>query len=156
MGSKEFDYYIFIDYSESLIGYLIIEKQKFNELLPKISRFRHYRNARNKKLYLKNIKNTIKRDNIESSFIKLKIKDMGKNMDIYLDIMEFIKKHRNCIIFVSVDNRQYVAFRKMVSMLDGDNIIIKQESELIEGTPEYKVSLVLDNLLNIARTNKIM
>jgi len=156
MGAKEFDYYIFVDYSENLIGYSIIEKQKFRKLLPKIGRFKHYKNARNKKLYLKNIKNTVKRDSIESSFMKLKIKDMGKNIDIYMDILEFIKKHENCIIFVSVDNRQYAAFRKMVNIVDGQSIIVKQESELIEGTPEYKVSLVLDNLLNIARINKDM
>ena len=33
----------------------------------------------------------------------------------------------------------------------GKNTIIKQESELKEGTPEYQASLVLDNLLNIER-----
>src|SRR3989344_286559 len=151
---KEFDYYIFIDYSETLIGCCIIENIKLKELLPKIARFRHYRTARDKKLYLKNIKKTIKRDNIKSSFLKLKIKDMGKNMDIYLDVLEFLKKHENCIIFISVDNSQYLAFRKMVNIVDGENVIIKQESELVEGTPEYKASLVLDNLLNIERTKE--
>ena len=76
---KEFDYYIFVDFSENLIGYSIITKDKLNELIPKISRFKHYRDVDNKKLYLKNIKKTIKKDEIESSFIKLKIKDMNKN-----------------------------------------------------------------------------
>ena len=37
---REFDYYIFIDYSENLIGYNIIEKEKVGELLLKTSRFR--------------------------------------------------------------------------------------------------------------------
>lgn len=72
-------------------------------------------------------------------------------MEIYLDILEFLKKHENCIIFVSVDNSQYPAFRKMVGIVDGENIVIKQESELIRGTPEYQASLVLDTLLNIER-----
>jgi len=148
---KEFDYYIFIDFSENLIGCSIIENKKLKELLPKIARFRHYRTAGDKKLYLKNIKKTIKRDNIKSSFLKLKIKEMHKNMEIYLDVLEFLKKHENCIIFISVDNSQYLAFRKMINIVDGENIIIKQESELVEGTPEYKASLVLDNLLNIER-----
>jgi len=148
---KEFDYYIFIDYSENLIGYSIIENKKLKELIPKISRFKHYRVARDKKLYLKNIKKTIKRDNLKSSFLKLKIKEIYKNMEIYLDILEFLKKHENCIIFISVDNSQYLTFRKMVNIVDGENIIIKQESELVEGTSEYKASLVLDNLLNIER-----
>jgi|SRR3989344_1853647 len=148
---KEFDYYIFIDYSENLIGYSIIEKDKLKELLPKILRFRHYRKARNKPLYLKNIKNAIKRDNITSSFLRLKIKEMSKNLEIYLDVLEFLKKHEKCIIFVSVDNHEYLSFRKMVSITDGEKTIVKQESELIEGTPEYQASLVLDNLLNIER-----
>lgn len=148
---KEFDYYIFIDYSENLVGYAIIENTKLKELLPRISRFRHYKNARNRKQYLKNVKKTLKRDDISSSFIKLKIKEMHKNMDIYLDVLEFLKKYENCIIFISVDNRQYSAFRKMVGIVDGDNVIVKQESELIKGTPEHQASLVLDNMLNIER-----
>ncbi len=148
---KEFDYYIFIDYSEKLIGYLIISKEKLYALIPKLSRFRHYRDARDKKEYLKNIKKTIKREEIYSYFLKLKMKYMHKNMEIYLDILEFLKCHANCLIFVSVDNSQYFAFKKMVEIVDGENIIIKQESELIEGSPEYKISLVLDNILNIQR-----
>ena len=93
----------------------------------------------------------IKNDNIKAYFLKLKIKSMYKNMEIYLDVLEFLKKHENCIIFISVDNRQYSAFRKMISIVDGKNVIVKQESELIKGTPEYQTSLVLDNLLNIER-----
>ena len=91
---KEFDYYIFIDYSENLIGYSVITKEKLKELLPKLSRFRHYRSAGNRKLYLKNIKKTLKRDNIKSYFMKLKIKEMRKNIGIYLDVLEFLKKHK--------------------------------------------------------------
>jgi len=120
-------------------------------LLPKLSRFRHYRSSGNRKFYLKNIKKTFKRDSIKSYFLKLKIKDMHKNMDIYLDVLEFLKKHENCIIFISIDNTQYPAFRKMVDIVDGKEVVVKQESELIKGTPEYQASLVLDNLLNIER-----
>ena len=152
---KEFDYYIFIDFSENLIGYSIIENNKLKELLPKILRFRHYKDAKNRKLYFKNANNTIKRDNPQSSFLKLKIKGMHKNMEIYLDVLEFLKKHENCIIFISIDNRQYSAFKKMVNIVDGKKVIVKQESELIKGTPEYQVSLVLDNILNIERLRKL-
>jgi hypothetical protein len=148
---KEFDYYIFIDFSENLIGYCIIENKKLKELLPKLSRFRHYRKAGDRKTYLKNIKKTIKRGNIKYYFLKLKIKNMHKNVEVYLDVLEFLKKHENCVVFVSVDNTQYPAFRKMINIVHGNNIVVKQESELVEGTPEYKASLVLDNLLNIER-----
>ena len=151
---KEFDYYIFIDYSEKLIGYSIIEKIKLRELAPKITRFRHYREAGNRKQYLKNVKNTFKREGIKSYFLKFKIREMYKNIEIHLDVLEFLKKHKNCIIFISVDNMQYPAFRKMVNIVDGENIVVKQESELIKGTLEYQASLVLDNMLNIERLNK--
>lgn len=121
------------------------------ELLPKIIRFKHYREADNKKLYLKNIKKNIIRENINSCFLRIKIKEMHKNVEIYLDVLEFLKKHNNCIIFVSVDNHEYPNFRKLVNIADGQNTIVRQESELKEGTPEYRASLVLDNLLNIER-----
>ena len=146
-----FDYYIVIDFSENLIGYNIIESKKFMEILPKITRFRHYKEVRDKKLYLKNVRNTVKRENLRAFFLKFKIKEMSKNMDIYTDVLEFIKKNDNCIVFISVDNRQYSSFRKIVDIVDGWNVIVKQESELVKGTPEYQVSLVLDNLLNIER-----
>ncbi|MBI2668050.1 hypothetical protein HYX17_04770 [Candidatus Woesearchaeota archaeon] len=148
---EEFDYYIFIDFSENLIGYNIIEHDKIIVLLPKISRFRHYKEVRNKKIYLKNIKKTIKRENIKSYFLKFGIKELYKNIDTYADVLKFIKKHENCIIFISVDNRQYKAFNKLVGFVDGKRVVVKKESELVEGTPEYQASLVLDNLLNIER-----
>ena len=66
-GRKEYDYYIFIDYSENLIGYSIIEQKKINGLLPKISKFHHYRDHRNKKVYIKHISDTIKRENVRDS-----------------------------------------------------------------------------------------
>ena len=154
MKMREFDYYIFIDFSENLIGYNIIEKDKIKELLPKISRFRHYKNSRNKKIYLKNIKKTIRREDIKSYFLKFGIREMYKNVEIYTNILEFLKQHQNCIIFISVDNRQYKAFKKLVGFVDGEKVLIKKESELIKGTSEYQTSLVLDNLLNIERLKK--
>ena len=152
---REFDYYIFIDFSENLIGYSIIKKEKLKELLPKILRFKHYKSTKNRRLYLKNINKTISKNNIKSYFLKLKIKNLRRNMEIYLDVLEFLKKHENCIIFISVDNRQYPTFRKMVNIVDGKNIIVKQKSELVKGTPEYQTSLVLDNILNIERVKEL-
>ena len=56
MGAVEFDYYIFIDYSENYLGYLIIEKEKIKDFLPRISKFAHYRELKHKKAYLNSIK----------------------------------------------------------------------------------------------------
>jgi hypothetical protein len=152
MKFKEFDYYIFVDFSENLVGYNILEKDQIKNLLPKIKRFKHYKNADNKKIYLKNVRKTFEREEIKSYFLRFKIKRMDENMSIYLDILEFLKKHENCIIFISIDNRQYSAFRKMINIIDGEKVVVKQESELREGTLEYQLSLVLDNWLNIVRT----
>ena len=151
MGARQFDYYIFIDYSEDLIGYMIIAQKKIKELLPYILRFKHYRKTRDKKLYLKNVKHLFKREKLLQYFVQHKIRETRENMEIFLDIGEFIKKHANCLIFASVDNHQYDNFQNFVKIVDGKNIEVIQESELKVGTVEYQISLILDNWLNIER-----
>jgi len=148
---KDFDYYIYIDYSENLIGYNIIEKEKIKELLPKLDRFRHYKGSKNRKIYLKHIKKTIKRDKILDYLEKTKIVKLRSSLSIFADVLEFIKKHGNCIIFVSIDDNQYKIFKKIVNIIDGDEIVVKKESQLKRNTIEYKLSLIIDNLLNIER-----
>lgn len=148
---KDYDYYIFLDYSEDLVGYNIIEQKKIIELLPKISRFEHYKGRRNRKLYLKHISRTIKREKISSYFEKIKIEKSRKNVDLFIEILEFIKRNKNCIIFLSVDDSQFKKLRKLLYLVDGKNTEIRKESQLKKGTPEYQVSLVIDNLLNIKR-----
>jgi len=128
MKFKQFDYYIFIDFSENLIGYNIINYEKMIELLPKISRFSHYKNLRHKGAYIKSIKSRIEKEKIISYFIKYKIKELYRNTEIYADVLEFIKNHNNCIIFVSVDNRQYKAFNKLVGFVDGKMLEKKMNS----------------------------
>ncbi|MBS3094650.1 hypothetical protein J4474_03220 [Candidatus Pacearchaeota archaeon] len=154
MKHKQFDYYIFIDFSENLIGYNIIHKEKMFELLPKISKFAHYKTLRNKRAYIKSIRKIIDKKKIISYFVKHKIRQMRNNLEIYMDVFDFIKKNRDCIIFVSVDNSQYITFKKNVKIFDGENIVIKKESELVKGTPEYRASLVLDTLLNVERLKR--
>lgn len=155
MGSKGFDYYIFIDYSENFIGYNIINQPSIKELMPKISRFRHYKRARDKLIYTKNIRNTFERDKILSYFVKTKVREMRENLEIFSDIAEFIKTNNNCAIFISVDDKQYPNFEKLVKIIDGENTKIIRESELRSGTTEYQVSLVLDNWLNIERLKSL-
>jgi hypothetical protein len=130
---KEFDYYIYIDYSENLIGYAIIEKTKFKDLLPKITRFAHYKELKQKSSYIH------------------KIRNKNQNMEIYLDVFEFLKNHSNCIIFISIDNHEYSNFIKFVKIIEGNKVVIKKESQLLKGTSEYQASLVLDTILNIER-----
>lgn len=154
MNKKEFDYYIFIDYSENLIGYSIIDKNKLKELIPKITRFRHYRKTKDRKLYLKYIKNALKRENILNYLLKLKIRKVIDSPEIYADIAVFLKKYHNCIIFISVDDKQYSNFERFVEVIDGKNTKVVKESELKEGSNEYKLSLILDNLLNMERLKK--
>ncbi len=148
---RDYDYYIFLDYSEGLIGYNIIEREKIGELLPKIVRFEHYKGRRNRKVYLKHINNTIKRENIKSYFEKIRILESRKNMELFIEIMEFVKGHEKCIIFMSVDDYQFKKLRRLIRLVNGENTEIRKESELKRGTPEYRVSLVIDNLLNIER-----
>jgi len=148
---KEFDYYIYIDYSENLIGYSIIESSKIRELLPKISKLKHYKEVKYKREYHRSITRIFEKNNLLNYFIKTKIREIQQNIEIFMDVGEFIKLHLNCLIFVSVDNKQYSNFEKFVKIINGENIKVKKESELREFSPEYKISLVLDNLLNIER-----
>lgn len=53
---KKFDYYIFIDYSENLIGYIIIEEDKIKELLPRITKIDHYKKTKHKREYINSMK----------------------------------------------------------------------------------------------------
>jgi hypothetical protein len=87
----------------------------------------------------------------KSFFEKIKIEKLRKNVEMFTEILGFIKKHENCIIFLSVDDYQFKKLRKLLSLVDGKNTEIKKESQLKKGTPEYQVSLVIDNLLNIER-----
>ena len=151
MGAREFDYYIFIDYSENYLGYLIIEKEKIREFLPKISKFAHYRGLKHKKAYLKSIRKIVDKNKICSHLCRLKIRKIGATLEIYSDILDFLKKHDNCLVFICVDNKQFKNFNKIVDIVDGKNTKVIKESELKKHTPEYKINLVLDTLLNLAR-----
>lgn len=151
MGAKQFDYYLFIDYSENFLGYFIIENSKIKELLPRISKFTHYKEVKNKSAYIHSIKKIIEKHRILSYSLKAKIRKTTETPEIYSDILEFLKEHDNCLIFISVDNKQYSNFERLVKIIDGANTKVVKESELKEGTFEHKISLVLDTLLNIER-----
>lgn len=151
MGVKLFDYYIFIDYSEEIIGYMIVEGKGLDELLPRISKFSHYKRMKHKSEYIHSIKRIIERDQILTYLYKLKLRKTSGTPEIFSDILEFVNGHKNCIIFVSVDDNQYAHFARVVRIVDGENTKIVRESVLKKDSLEYKLSLVLDTLLNIER-----
>ncbi len=151
MGSKHFDYYIFIDYSEIFLGYLIIKKETIKEFIPKISKFSHYRELKHKEAYIHSIKKIIEKNNVLSYPVKTKIRKTIDTPEIYADILDFLKTHSNCLIFISVDNNQYHNFERLVKIIDGESTKVVRESELRKDTFEHRISLVLDTLLNIER-----
>jgi len=151
MGAKTFDYYIFIDYSVDYLGYLIIEKERIKVFLPKISKFAHYRELKHKKAYLNSIRKIVEKNNLRSYLCKLKIKKTEATPEIYADILDFLKKHNNCLVFICVDDKQFRNFDRIVDIVDGENTKVIKESKLKKYTPEYKINLVLDTLLNLVR-----
>lgn len=148
---KQFDYYLFIDYSENYLGYLIVGKEKLKEFLPKIAKFAHYNELKHKKAYLKSIKKFIDKNKIYSHFHKFKIRKIESTPDIYSDIVDFLKKHEQDYLFICVDDKQFINFKRLVKSMEGDNEKIIRESKLKKHLFEYKISLVLDTLLNIVR-----
>ena len=146
-GERNFDYYIYVDYSENLIGYIIIERNKIEELIPKISRFRHYRQSKNRKIYLKHINDTIKKEKIYSSLLEFKIKEMHESIEVYANVLDFVKRHDKCVIFISIDD-------KLVSIINDGKTVVVKESDLKRGTVEYQMSLIIDNALNVERRQR--
>lgn len=155
MKTKEFDYYIFIDYSENLIGYNIIEKVKIKELLSKINKFDHYRGVKNKKLYLKAIKPRFEKENITQTLFKWKIRELRFNLEIFSDVIRFIKENDNCFLFLSIDDNQYKSFINLIKILSINNLKILKESEINKKSLEYRLSLIIDNMLNLERYKRL-
>jgi hypothetical protein len=151
MGAKKFDYYVFIDYSENYLGYLVIQQEKIREFLPKISKFARYKEIKYKSAYIHSIKKVIDKKEVLCSVLKHKIRKTTDTPEIYSDILEFLKQHNSCLIFISVDNKQYSNFERLVKIIDGTNTKVIKENELRKDTPEYRMILVLDTLLNIER-----
>jgi len=151
MGAKQFDYYVFIDYSESFLGYLIIEQGKIREIIPKISKFAHYKELKHKSAYIHSIKRILEKNKVLSYLLKVKIKRTTDTPEIYSDLLEFLKGHDNCLVFISVDDKQFSNFERLVNIFDGTHTKVVRESELRKDTFEYRISLVLDTLLNIER-----
>ena len=113
---KDYDYYIFLDYSEDLIGYNIIEQKKIIELLPKISRFEHYKGRKNRKIYLKHIIKTIKREK-KANPIKCQSKiPMKAFFRIRLTFTKGIKAIRTS---ASTPGRMLASAGKMTRMMIG-------------------------------------
>ena len=76
-------------------------------------------------------------------------------MIIFCEVIEFIKKYKHCIIFLSVDDRQYTSFfRLFEEILTRQNIKLVKEHNLKKHSIEYRLSLIIDNKLNIIRLSK--
>ena len=151
----QIDYYIFIDYSDQLIGYNIIERKNVDLLLEKTSKFEHYKKVRHIKTYLLKIKKIIKKDEIIIFLNKQKIKSLKDNISVFVEVIEFVKKHDNCAIFLSVDNNQYNAFMKLMMLVPHkEHLILVKESDLKEDSVEYRLSLIIDSMLVIERVSK--
>ena len=136
-----------MDYLE----YLIIERKDVKNFLPKISKFKHYRELKHKRAYLNSMKKMVEKNEIRKYCYKLKIKKTEATPEIYSDVLEFLKEHDNCLVFVCVDDKQFKNFNKLVNLVDGKNTKVIKESKLKKHSSEYKINLVLDTLLNLAR-----
>lgn len=154
MGNKkQFDYYIFIDYSEELIGYIVIRGSEINEILSKIVNLKHYKEVKNKKEYLKSIKKIFEKNHLYSYLSLVKICEIRKKQDIYLEIKEFINSHKNNSIFLSVDDKQKPSFDRFFAFTNLSVVKILKEGRIIRNSTEYKLNLIIDNLLNIVRSS---
>jgi len=150
-----FEYYIYLDYSESLVGYIIIQNEQIPNLLPRISKLHHYKDIKNKKAYIQSVKKIFDKNVIDQCLLKSKIKGLKDNLSIFVEIIDFVKKHDYCKILASIDNNQFTAFTRLLDMIPHkDHIKVVKESDLKKGSIEYKMSLIIDTRLNIERLSK--
>ena len=149
------DYYVYIDYSHDLIGYNIIERENVEILLKRLPKFEHYKKVRHIRTYLIKIRKIVKKDEISGLLYKQKIMHLKNNASIFVEVIEFVKNHDNCAIFLSVDNNQYNAFIKLMGLIPHkEHLVLVRESDLKKGSIEYKLSLIIDNMLVIERMSK--
>lgn len=155
MKKEVFDYYIYIDYSADMIGYNIIEKDKIPLILPKIVKFRHYKEERHKRIYLLKIRREVKSSNLTSFLLKQKIRRIKDNIMLFTEVIEFVKKSDNCLIFMSVDNNQFNAFIRLLDMIPHkDHVAVVKEGDLRRKSMEHQLSLIIDTMLNLERLSK--
>lgn len=151
MKHKQFDYYIFIDYSENLIGYIIVNKNKVKELIPKVSKLKHYTKLKYKRQYLGSMKKLFEKNKILDLLEKERVTELRQNIEICSEIFDFCRKNSQAEIFISVDDRQHNGFMRLAKILDGRRFTIIKEGKLKKGSEEYKISLIIDTLLNLKR-----
>ena len=149
------DYYIYLDYSENLVGYAIIQKDNVENILPRVSKLHHYKDIKNKKSYIQSIKKVFDKNRIDDYLLKCKIKTLKDNLSIFVEILDFVNKYDNCKIFASIDNNQFIAFARLLDLIPHrSHVTIVKESDLKKGSVEYKLSLIIDTKLNIERLSK--
>ena len=152
MNKEDFDYYIFIDYSENLIGYIIIDKESKNKLLPMLVKLKHYKGLKHKIEYLNTAKKCFEKNSLHNFIVKQRITELRQNVELCSEIFDFCGLKKESKIFISVDDRQYRGFMKLASIVDGKRLKIVKEGELKKDSIEYKISLIIDTLLNLKRT----
>lgn len=154
MHKEDFDYYIFIDYSECLIGYIIVAKEKVNNLLLKISKLKHYKGLKHKIEYLNAAKNLFDKKSILGDLSQHRITELRKNIELCSEVFDFCKNFNKSKIFISIDDRQYKGFMKLSSFVDGTRLKIIKEGQLKKNSVEYRLNLIIDTLLNLKRTRQ--
>lgn len=157
MHKEDFDYYIFIDYSENLIGYIIIAKEKINSLILKIPKLKHYKGLKHKTEYLNAANKIFDKKDILGDLSQHRITELRKNLEICSEVVSFCKDFSKSKIFISVDDRQYkglMKFMELSSLINETRFKVIKEGELKKNSVEYKLNLIIDTLLNLKRTRE--
>jgi hypothetical protein len=152
LKTTTYDYYIFLDYSVDLIGYIIIECGNIAGILEKLEKFQHYSHVKHKNLYLAHRKKSINLIIAEGLLLKYSIKKVRDSITFFLEVLEFVDSNGRCIIFASIDDHHFIAFVRLIdNTRHKPHLTVVKESELKKGSMEYKLSLLIDTWLNIER-----
>jgi len=97
------------------------------------------------------MKKLFERNKILACLDKHRITELRQNIELCSEVFNFCKNKSQSKIFISVDDRQYRGFMKLIEIIDGKRFTIVKEGKLRKNSEEYKLSLIIDTLLNLKR-----
>ena len=98
------------------------------------------------------MKKLFQKNKILECLDKHRITELRQNVELCSEVFNFCKNKPQLKIFISVDDRQYKGFMKLIKIVDGKRFTIVKEGKLRKNSNEYRLSLIIDTLLNLKRT----
>lgn len=152
--SRRFNYHIFIDVSSEMAGYMIVESKKFEEILLLTAKLHPYSKIKRKEKYLESVSKNVRWRKVKTLIEDLVIEKREMQVGLFKDIATLLQENKDNLYFISVSDRIYFDVSKLLELVEKKNYLIVKSSDLKKDSEEFKVSLILETLLNLKRRKK--